>query len=119
MNAGSLSRVISVPLMNPQTVPARMQTTIPAGIARASCGYWPLIVCALVPERWSITSPPQTAEKKRMPPIDRSIPAVTITNVSPIASRTTSEVLSAICSRFVHVRNVPDGVESTDRQEIG
>jgi hypothetical protein len=35
-----------------------------------------------------------------------------MTNVSPIASRITSDVVSAICSRFVQVRNVPEGVES-------
>ena len=112
MNAGRRSFVISVPLISPQAVPARMQTAIPTGTARLSCGYWPLIVCALVPERCSITSPPQTALKKRMPPIERSIPAVTMTNVSPIASRITSDVLRAICSRFLQVRKVPDGVES-------
>jgi hypothetical protein len=75
-------------------------------------GYCPFTVCAVVPDRWSITSPPQTPEKRRTPPIERSIPAVTITNVSPMASRITSDVVSAICWRFVPVRNVPEGVES-------
>ena len=40
------------------------------------------------------------------------MPAVTMTNVSPIASRTTSEVVSAIWERFDVVRNVLGGVES-------
>jgi hypothetical protein len=71
-----------------------------------------LIVCWLVPARWIITSPPATALKNRTPPIERSIPAVTITNVIPIASRITSDVLSAICWRFVQVRKVPEGVET-------
>ena len=37
---------------------------------------------------------------------------MTITNVWPIASRITSEVLSAICSRLLHVRKLPGGVVS-------
>ena len=35
-----------------------------------------------------------------MPPTERSIPAVTITNVSPIARRMTSEVSSAMFLKF-------------------
>jgi hypothetical protein len=35
-----------------------------------------------------------------------------MTKVMPIASRITSEVFSAICERFVPVRNVPEGVDS-------
>ena len=98
--------------MSPQTPPASTQTAIPAGIATPECGYWPFTVWAVVPDRRSITSPPQMPENKRTPPMERSIPAVTITNVSPMASRITSDVVSAICCRFVPVRNVPDGVES-------
>ena len=89
-----------------------MHTMIPIGTAYEACGYSPLIVWALVPDSRSITSPPHTPAKNRIPPIERSIPAVTITNVSPIASRITSEVLRAICSRLLHVRKVPGGVVS-------
>ena len=51
MNGGRRRRVISVPLMNPHKVPAAMHTTIPTGTAIPACGYSPLIVWALVPER--------------------------------------------------------------------
>ena len=40
------------------------------------------------------------------------MPAVVITNVSPIASSTTSDVVSPICERFDQVRNVAGGVPS-------
>jgi hypothetical protein len=39
MNGGRRSFVMSVPLISPHVVPARMQTAIPAGIAMSECGY--------------------------------------------------------------------------------
>src|SRR6266508_2353610 len=45
--------------------------------------------------------PPQTPAKSRIPPIERSMPAVTMINVSPIASRTTSDVFSAISLKLL------------------
>ena len=112
MIGGSRSRVITTPLNSPHARPERMQTRIPTAMPSVACGYWPLITWSRDPESVSITSPPATPAKKRIAPIDRSMPAVTMTNVSPIASRTTSEVVSAICERFDQVRNVPGGVES-------
>src|SRR6266536_4611056 len=112
MNGGSRISVISTPFTAPQKVPARRAKTTPMRTALTAWGYCPAVTCAFVPASPSIVLPPQTAEKKRMPPIERSMPAVTITNVSPIASSITSDVLSPICVRFGRLRNVPDGVES-------
>ncbi len=77
MNGGRLMRVINSPLIRPRPVPAPSITRIETIVVSVELSCTPSMCWA--------TSAPAIPEKPSIAPTDRSIPAVMITNVSPIA----------------------------------
>ena len=98
MNDGILNRAIRTPLTRPARPPVSIPAAMPTGIGR------PMFVT---------TTPVITAASVMTVPIDRSMPPVMITNVTPSARMPLTEVASRIPIVLSNVRKFDDRSENT------
>ena len=98
MNDGMRKRAIRMPLASPARAPVSMPAAMPTGIGR------PMFV---------MTTPVMTADRVMTVPIERSIPPVMITNVTPRARMPLTEVASRIPTALSNVRKFDDSSENT------
>ena len=95
MNGGRLKRATSVPLMAPITVPVAMPATMPMPQGRP---------------RLVTKTPVMTADRVMTVPIDRSMPAVMMTNVTPMARMPVTEVARKMPWALLHVAKNGDAM---------
>src|SRR5918994_591409 len=96
MNGGSLKRAIRIPFARPHRPPIRMPPRMPSGSGS------PAFVTMV---------PVITADNVMTVPIERSMPPVMITNVTPIASTPTTDVASRMPTMLPNWRKLGDASE--------
>ena len=105
MKGGSRRRAIRTPLIAPNTAPQARPAGIASAIAIPAWGNCPSVTWAGVPARLAITQEATTPESISTVPTERSMPAVMITKVSPMASSRVSAVSHAMFVRLREVKN--------------